>query len=125
MEILSNASVASAFFAIDGMIVVTTAVDNKFVIISHDAKAARPPVPSCFSAIPTPTPITNSNAMLSINAPPAFTRKNPIWFPIPVISPPCMVAGHSAYPIPIKIPQIGKHATGSINAFPNFCKNFI
>ena len=33
---------------------------------------------------------------------------------------PCMVAGQSAYPIPIKIPQIGRQATGSINAFPNF-----
>ena len=116
--ILSNASVLSAFSAIDGINVVTTPVESRLVIISQDASAASAAVPSLSSAIPTP--MTNSHAILSIKAPPAFTRKNPISAFAPVISPPCMVAGQSAYPIPIKIPQIGRQATGSINAFPNF-----
>ena len=118
--ILSNASVLSAFSAIDGINVVTTPVESRLVIISQDASAASAAVPSLSSAIPTPTPMTNSHAILSIKAPPAFTRKNPISAFAPAMSPPCMVAGQSAYPIPIKIPQIGRQATGSINAFPNF-----
>ena len=123
--ILLNASTFVSFSAITGINVVTTPVERRFVIINHDAKAARAAVPSLSSAIPTPTPITKRIAMLSIKAPPAFTRKKPIISTIPETSPPCMVDGHSAYPIPIKIPQIGRHATGSINAFPNFCKYFI
>ena len=111
--------------AIAGINVVTVPTERRFVIINHDANAARPAVPSLSSAIPTPTPITKRIAMLSIKAPPAFTRKKPIISTIPVTSPPCMVDGQSAYPIPIKIPQIGRHATGSIKAFPNFCKYFI
>ena len=123
--ILLNASVLVALSAIAGIKVVTTPVERRFVIINQDARAASAAVPSLSSAIPTPTPITNRIAMLSINAPPAFTRKNPIISRIPVTSPPCMVDGHNAYPIPIKIPQIGRQATGSINAFPSFCKYFI
>ena len=115
----------STLSAIAGNRVVTKPVLNNVVIINHDASAARPPVPSLSSDIPTPTPITNNNAMLSINAPPAFTKKIPTNGPKPVISPPCILAGHKRYPIPIRIPQIGRHATGSIKAFPNFCKYFI
>ena len=61
----------------NGINVPTTPVDNNVVIINHDAKAARAAVPSLSSAIPTPTPITNNNAMLSINAAPALIKKNP------------------------------------------------
>ncbi len=84
-----------------------------------------PAVPSVSSAIPTPTPTANKIGILSTNAPPAFTKKKPNIFAKPLISPPCIVAGQRAYPIPIKIPQIGRHATGSIKAFPNFWKYFI
>ena len=62
----------------------TTPVDNKVVIISQEAKAARAAVPSLSSAIPTPTPITNKSAMLSINAAPALIRKNPIVYAAPL-----------------------------------------
>ena len=73
--ILSNASVFVALSAMDGMIVVTNPVERSVVIISHDARAAIPPVPSFFSDIPTPTPIAKRIAMLSIRAAPAFTKK--------------------------------------------------
>ena len=118
--ILSKASVFVALSAMDGMIVVTTPVERSVVIISQDARAAIPPVPSFFSDIPTPTPIAKRIAMLSIRAAPAFTRNRPIRFTAPEISPPCIVAGHSRYPIPIRIPQIGSTATGSMRAFPSF-----
>ena len=85
--------VAFWFSAILGIIVVTNPVLNKVVIINQDANAATPPVPSLSSDIPTPTPITNKIAILSISAPPAFTRNNPINGTVPVISPPCIVAG--------------------------------
>ena len=111
--------------AIEGINAVTVPTASRFVIISQDASAARPAVPSWSSAIPTPTPITNRIAILSISAPPAFTRKKPTRFRNPFISPPCIVDGHSAYPIPIRIPQIGRHATGSIRDLPSFCKYFI
>ena len=75
--IFPNASIALSFSAIAGMMVVTTPVESRVVIISQEARAARPPVPSFLSDMPTPTPITNRIAMLSIKAPPAFTRKNP------------------------------------------------
>ena len=52
----------------------TAPVLSNVVIINHDTKAAKPAVPSLSSAIPTPTPITNNRAMLSITAPPALTR---------------------------------------------------
>ena len=107
------------------LITETVPVDRRFVIISQEARAATPAVPSLSSAIPTPTPIAKRIAILSIRAPPALTRKNPICSTIPVMSPPCIVAEQSAYPIPIRIPQIGRQATGSIRALPNFCKNFI
>ena len=95
LAILLNASVLSALSAIDGNSVVTNPVLNSVVIISQEARAARPPVPSWSSDMPTPTPITNNSAILSIRAPPAFTRKIPIIGPIPVISPPCILAGQS------------------------------
>ena len=117
---MSNASVFVALSAIDGMIVVTKSVDRSVVIISHEAKAAIPPVPSFFSDIPTPTPITKRMAMLSIKAPPALTKNRPIKLRTPSMSPPCMVAGHKKYPIPMRIPQIGSTATGSIKALPSF-----
>ena len=107
------------------MIVLTVPTASKLVIMSHDTNAANAPVPSWSSVIPTPIPIANSQAMLSMTAPPALTRKKPICCTRPTTSPPCIVDGHNAYPRPIKIPQIGRHATGSINALPNFCRNFI
>ena len=125
LTILSKAIVLTAFSAIDGMIVVTKPVPRSVVIISHDTRAASPPVPSWSSAIPTPTPITKSSAMWSINAAPAFTKNKPKSIFAPVISPPCIVAGHSMYPIPIKRPHNGRTATGSMRALPSFCKNFI
>ena len=93
--ILSNARVLVWLSAIDGMMVETTPVERSVVIISQDARAAIPPVPSFFSDMPTPTPIANRIAMLSMRAPPAFTRNRPIRFAAPEMSPPCMVAGHS------------------------------
>ena len=75
--------------------VVTNPVDRSVVSISQEARAAMAPVPSFFSDIPTPTPIANRIAMLSIKAPPAFTRNRPIRFAMPEISPPCIVAGHN------------------------------
>ena len=75
-----NASVLVALSAIDGINVVTTPVERSVVIISQDARAAIPPVPSFFSDIPTPTPIAKRIAMFSIRADPAFTKKNPIKF---------------------------------------------
>ena len=75
--------------------VVTNPVDRSVVSISQEARAAMAPVPSFFSDIPTPTPIANRIAMLSIKAPPAFTRNRPIRFAAPWISPPCIVAGHN------------------------------
>ena len=93
--ILLNARVLVALSATDGIIVVTTPVERSVVIINQEASAAIPPVPSFFSDIPTPTPIANRMAMLSIKAPPAFTKNRPIKFAAPWISPPCMVAGHS------------------------------
>ena len=104
----------------DGMIVVTKPVERSVVSISHDARAAIPPVPSFFSDIPTPTPTAKRIAIWSISAAPAFTKNRPIRFAAPWISPPCIVAGHNQYPIPMRIPQIGSTATGSINAFPSF-----
>ena len=118
--ILSNARVFVALSAISGIIVVTTPVERSVVIINQEASAAIPPVPSFFSDIPTPTPIAKRIAMLSIKAPPALTKNRPIKGTTPSISPPCMVAGHNKYPIPMRIPQIGNTATGSIKAFPNF-----
>ena len=41
----------------------TTPVERRFVIISHDASAARPAVPSWSSDIPTPTPIAKRSAI--------------------------------------------------------------
>ena len=75
-----NASVLVALSAIDGINVVTTPVERSVVIISQDARAAIPPVPSFFSDIPTPIPIAKRIAMFSIRADPAFTKKNPIKF---------------------------------------------
>ena len=124
LAIAENASVLLAFSATEGINVVTVPTESRLVIISHEASAARPEVPSWSSDIPTPTPITNRIDILSINAPPAFTRKKPNLFKNPTISPPCIVAGQHAYPIPIKIPQIGRHATGSIRDLPSFCKYF-
>ena len=123
--ILSKASVFVALSAIEGMIVVTNPVERSVVIISHEARAAIPPVPSFFSDIPTPTPIAKRIAMLPIRASPAFTKNRPIRFAAPWMSPPCIAAGHNLYPIPMRIPQIGRIATGSINALPSFCKNFM
>ena len=93
--ILSNASVLVASSAMEGIMVVTNPVDRSVVSISQEARAAMAPVPSFFSDIPTPTPIANRIAMLSIKAPPAFTRNRPIRFATPWISPPCIVAGHN------------------------------
>ena len=109
----------------EGIRVVTVPTESRLVIISQDASAASADVPSWSSDIPTPTPITKRIAILSINAPPAFTRKKPSLGRKPTISPPCIVAGHNAYPIPIRIPHIGRHATGSIRDLPSFCKYFI
>ena len=53
----------------------TTAGDNNVVIINHDTSAARPPVPSLSSDIPTPTPIANKIPMLSMIDPPALIKK--------------------------------------------------
>ena len=58
--------------------VATVPVARRLVIINQDTRPARPAVPSLSSAIPTATPIANSQDMLSIRAPPAFTRKNPM-----------------------------------------------
>ena len=102
------------------LLVVTNPVANKVVIMNQDAIAATPPVPSLSSDIPTPTPITNKIAMLSIKAAPAFTRNKPSNCTKPVTSPPCMVEGHKAYPIPMSKPQSGRAATGNINDLPNF-----
>ena len=118
--ILLNAMVLTSLSAIDGISVVTNPVERSVVSMSQEASAAIPPVPSFLSDIPTPTPIAKRIAMLSIKAPPAFTRNRPIRLAAPWMSPPCMVAGQSRYPIPIRIPQIGSTATGSINALPNF-----
>ena len=63
-----NARVLVALSAIEGIITVTNFVERSVVIISHEASAAIPPVPS----------ITKRIAMLSIKAPPAFTRNRPI-----------------------------------------------
>ena len=93
--ILLNASVLVASSAMEGIMVVTNPVDRSVVSISQEARAAIAPVPSFFSDIPTPTPMANRIAMLSIKAPPAFTRNRPIRFATPEISPPCIVAGHN------------------------------
>ena len=102
------------------MIVPTTPGFSSVVIIRYETIPARPPTPSLSSDIPRPTPIANKIAMLSIKAPPAFTRRKPIVCSRPTTSPPCIVEGHSQYPIPIRIPQIGRVATGSIKALPSF-----
>ena len=78
-----NARVLVALSAIEGIITVTNFVERSVVIISHEASAAIPPVPSFLSDIPTPTPITKRIAMLSIKAPPAFTRNRPIILAAP------------------------------------------
>ena len=96
LAILSNASTLLALSAIAGRMVVTNPVDSSVVIINQDTSAAKPPVPSFFSDMPTPTPSTNNSAMLSIRAAPAFTKNSPNSCKDPVTSPPCMVAGHSA-----------------------------
>ena len=93
---MSNANVLLAFSAIAGIIVVTNPVFNNVVIISHDANAATPPVPSLSLDKPTPTPITNKSAILSIKAPPALTKNKPIKGITPLISPPCIAPGHKA-----------------------------
>ena len=72
------------------MRVVTVPSASKVVIISHEAKDATAPVPSLSLDIPTPTPITNSSAILSINAAPAFTKKN-LYVAVPVYSRFCFV----------------------------------
>ena len=69
--ILSNANVEVS----DRVLITETfAVESRFVIISQEASAERAAVPSLSSAIPTPIPIANRIAILSIKAPPAFTR---------------------------------------------------
>ena len=120
LAILLKASSLTVSPATDGIIVVTKPVFNNVVIMSHDTKAATPPVPSLSSDIPTPTPITKRIAMLSITAAPALTRNNPSNCTKPVTSPPCIVDGHKAYPIPMSKPQSGRHATGNIKDLPNF-----
>lgn len=56
---------------------------------------------------------------------PADGEVSMVFDTAPWMSPPCIAAGHNLYPIPMRIPQIGRIATGSINALPSFCKNFM
>ena len=93
---LANAIIEFWFSSIDGIMDVTVSTESNVVINSHEASAETAPVPSLSFDIPTPTPITNKSAMLLINADPAFTKKKPNKFQKPDISPPCIVAGHSA-----------------------------
>ena len=59
------------------MMVVTTAGDSRDFIIRKLTRPARAEVPSLSSAMPTATPMTNSQCMLSIRAPPALTSRKP------------------------------------------------
>ena len=86
--ILSNASVFTGSSAIAGISVVTTPVLSRLVIISQDTRPASAEVPSRSSDSPTATPMTNSHAILSISAPPAFINRKPMLYSAPLVAAP-------------------------------------
>ena len=88
LAILEKATALTSEAIMPGAMTLTTPVDSRFVIISQETRPARADVPSLSSDSPTATPMTNSNAIWSISAPPALTSRKPMLYSAPLVAAP-------------------------------------
>ena len=118
--ILLNAMVFTSLSAMDGISVVTNPVERSVVSMSQEARAAIPPVPSFLSDIPTPTPIAKRIAMLSIKAPPAFTRNRPIRLAAPGCHHPAWLQDRAGIRYPSGYHRSAAQLLGALTLYPTF-----